>query len=117
MSHLRIQHSSEGSGSARFGAGRARAIDAARLALAIDPRNAAALTALSQTGSGELSMVEALPLVDRALAVEPECLAAVMSSAVGLFMAGYVRAGADPAMGTAPRDTTSIDKAHGIVRR
>src|SRR3546814_17535070 len=83
MSHLRIQHSSEGSGSARFGAGRARAIDAARRALAIDPRNAAALTALSQTGSGELSMVEALPLVDRALAVDPEYPAALMSSAAG----------------------------------
>src|SRR3546814_19874051 len=86
LAQISIKHSSEDSGSARFGAERARAIDAARRALAIDPRNAAALTALSQTGSGELSMVEALPLVDRALAVDPEYPAALMSSAAGLFL-------------------------------
>ncbi len=117
LAQVRIKHSSEDSDSASVGAERARAIDAARRALAIDPRNAAALTALSQTGSSELSMVEALPLVDRALAMDPEYPAALMSSAVGLFMAGYVRAGVEPAARAARADPTSIYKALGVVRR
>src|SRR3546814_11436370 len=107
----------EDSGSARFGAERAQAINAARRALAIDPRNAAALTALSQTGSGELSMVEALPLVDRALAVDPEYPAALMRSAAGLFMAGHVRACVDPALRPARPHPTLTYKALLVVRR
>src|SRR3546814_14851644 len=62
-------------------------------------------------------MVEALPLVDRAPAVDPEYPAALMSSAAGLFMAGYVRAGVDPAVRAARADPTSIYKALGVVRR
>src|SRR3546814_9408169 len=62
-------------------------------------------------------MVEALPLVDRAPAVDPEYPAALMSSAAGCFMAGYVRAGVDPAVRAARADPTSIYKALGVVRR
>src|SRR3546814_1657900 len=40
-----------------------------------------------------------------------------MSSAAGLFMAGYVRAGVDQAVRAARADPTSIYKALGVVRR
>src|SRR3546814_13289920 len=48
---------------------------------------------------------------------DPEYPAALMSSAAGLFMAGYVRAGVDPAVRAARADPTSIYKALGVVRR
>src|SRR3546814_14069145 len=92
----------EDSGSARFGAERAQAINAARRALANDPRNAAALTALSQTGSGELAMVDALPLVARALAVAPEYPESPTNSARGPFTAGHVCARVSSAVRSAP---------------
>ena len=117
LAQVRIKHLSHDGDPAALGAERSRAIDAAQRALAIDPGNAAALTALSQTGVSELFMVEALPLLDRALATDPEYPAALMSSAVGLFMAGYVRAGVDPAERAARGDPTSIYKALGVVRR
>src|SRR3546814_4831502 len=62
-------------------------------------------------------MVWALPLVGRARAVDPEYPAALRSSAAGLFMAGDVRAGVDPAVRAARADPTSIYKALGVVRR
>lgn len=117
MAQVRLKQLSGDRDPARFEAERARAIAAARRALAIDPRNAAALTALSQTGRSELFMVEALPLLDRALAMNPEYPPALMSNAMGLFMAGYVRAGIDPAVRAARADPTSIYKALGVVRR
>src|SRR3546814_9944387 len=40
-----------------------------------------------------------------------------MISGAGLFMAGYVRAGGDPAVCAARADPTSIYKALGVVRR
>ena len=117
LAQVRIKQFSDDRDPARFEAERARAIAAARQALAIDPRNAAALTALSQTGRSELFMVEALPLLDRALAMNPEYPPALMSNAMGLFMAGYVGAGVDPAVRAARADPTSIYKALGVVRR
>jgi len=117
LAQVRIKHLARDGDPAKVEAERARAIDTARRALAIDPRNAAALTALSQTGVGELFMVEGLPLLDRALAVDPEYPAALMNDAVGLFMAGYVRAGVEPAVRAARADPTSIYKALGVVRR
>src|SRR3546814_17485659 len=89
LAQIRIKHSSADSGSARFGAERARAIAAARRALAIDPRNAAALPALSQTGSGDSSLVEASPLVARATPVDPAYPAALSTRADVLVIAGF----------------------------
>lgn len=117
LAQVRISQLLHEGGPAAFGPERAQAIDAARRALAIDPRNPAALTALSQTGVSELYMAEALPLVDRALAANPEYPPALMSSATGLFVAGFVRAGVDPAVRAARADPTSIYKALGVVRR
>lgn len=117
LAQVRVKHLSHEMDPAKWKVERAKAIDAARRALAIDPDNVPALTALSQTGGSELFMVEALPLVDHALAIDPEYPAALMTNAVGLFQAGYVRAGVDPAQRAARADPTSIYKALGVVRR
>ena len=117
LAQVRVKHLSHEMDAAKWNVERAKAIDAARRALAIDPDNVPALTALSQTGGSELFMVEALPLVDRALAIDPEYPAALMTNAVGLFQAGYVQAGVDPAQRAARADPTSIYKALGVVRR
>ncbi len=117
LAQVRVKHLPHEMDPAKWRVERARVIDTARRALAIDPENAPALTALSQTGGGELFMVEALPLLDRALAIDPEYPAALMTNAVGLFQAGYVQAGVAPAERAARADPTSIYKALGVVRR
>ncbi|MGH6696649.1 BTAD domain-containing putative transcriptional regulator [Sphingopyxis sp.] len=117
LAQVRVKHSPHDMDPAKWRVERARVIDAARRALAIDPDNAPALTALSQTGEGELFMVKGLPLLDRALAIDPEYPAALMTNAVGLFQAGYVHAGVDPAERAGRADPTSIYKALGVVRR
>ena len=117
LAQVRVKHLPHEMDPAKWRVERARVIDTARRALAIDPENVAALTALSQTGGGEMFMVEALPLLDRALAIDPEYPAALMTNAVGLFQAGYVQAGVAPAERAARADPTSIYKALGVVRR
>lgn len=117
LAQVRVKHLSHEMDPAKWRVERAKVIDTARRALAIDPENAPALTALSQTGGGELFMVEGLPLLDRALAIDPEYPAALMTNAVGLFQAGYVQAGVAPAERAARADPTSIYKALGVVRR
>jgi len=117
LAQVRVKHLSHEMDPAKWRGERARVIDTARRALAIDPDNAPALTALSQTGGGELFMIEGLPLLDRALAIDPEYPAALMTNAVGLFQAGYVQSGVDPAKRAARADPTSIYKALGLVRR
>ncbi|AJA07347.1 SARP family transcriptional regulator [Sphingopyxis fribergensis] len=117
LAQARVKHLSHDMDAAKLRVESARAVETARRALAIDPDNAPALTALSQTSGGELFMVEALPLLDRALAIDPEYPAALMTSAVGLFQAGYVHAGVELAERAARADPTSIYKALGVVRR
>lgn len=96
---------------------RQQAIRAARRALAVDPDNAPALVALSLTGRGELYMVDALPTLERALVLDPDLPAALMTNATGLFQAGFVNASVDPAMRAERADPTSIFKALAVVRR
>lgn len=96
---------------------RQQAISDARRALAMDPENVAAIVALSQTGRGELYMVDGLPMVERALALDPEFPSALMLNATGLFQAGFVDASVDPAIQAAKADPTSIFKALAVVRR
>lgn len=117
LAQVRVKHLPHEMDPAKWRVERAKVIDTARRALAIDPDNVPALTALSQTGGSELFMVEGLPLLDRALAIDSEYPAALMTNAVGLFQAGYVQAGVDPAERAARADPTSIYKALGVVRR
>lgn len=96
---------------------RQQAIRDARRALATDPDNVAAIVALSQTGRGELYMVDGLPMVERALSLDSEFPSALMLNATGLFQAGFVDASVDPAIRAAKADPTSIFKALAVVRR
>lgn len=93
------------------------AIRAARRALAIDPTNVYAMVALSQAGRRERYMVDGLPMLKRALAVDPQFSAALMLEATGLFQAGYVAASVRPSTDAASADPTSIFKALAVVRR
>jgi len=86
-------------------------------ALALDPANVLALVAWSWTGRGELFAVEGLPMIDRALTIDPDFPPALMADAIGLFQAGFVDASVDPAIRAAEADPTSIAKALGVVRR
>ena len=96
---------------------RLRAVDAARNALAIDPRNTLAIVASATTGKGDLYMVDGLPTVGRALAIDPDFSLALMLNATGLFQAGFVDASVDPAIRAAKADPSTIYKALGVIRR
>ncbi|BBB14181.1 BTAD domain-containing putative transcriptional regulator [Sphingopyxis sp. FD7] len=93
------------------------AIRAARRALATDPANVYAMVALSQSGRRERYMVDGLPMLKRALAVDPRFSTALMLQATGLFQAGYVAASVRPSIDAANADPTSIFKALAVVRR
>ncbi len=96
---------------------RVQTVREARQALAIDPENLLALVALSQSGKGALYMVEGLPMLDRALAIDPGYSTALMLEAIGLFQAGYVGDSVEPSLRAADSDPTSIEKALTAVRR
>ena len=93
------------------------AIRDARQALALDPDNALAMVALSQAGEGELQVIEGLPMVDRALAIEPGLRPALWSRMLGLFQAGFVDASVDPAIRVAAASPVSGGAALLMVRR
>lgn len=94
------------------------AISFARRALAVDPGNVAAIVALAATTSkGDLSMVAGLPMIDRALRINPDYSPALMFDATALFQAGFVSSSVDPAIRAAKADPTSIYKALAVVRR
>lgn len=96
---------------------RAQTVREARQALAIDPENLLALVALSQSGKGNLYMVEGLPMLERALTIDPGFSTALMLEAIGLFQAGFVEDSVEPSIRAADSDPTSIEKALTVVRR
>lgn len=93
------------------------AIRAARRALANDPASVYAMVALSQAGRRERYMVDGLPMLKRALSVDPRFSTALMLQATGLFQAGYVAASVRPSIDAANADPTSIVRALAVVRR
>lgn len=117
LAMARTQYMFDADGPADQERRRQRAIQAAQNALAVDAANVVALVALSQTSKGELYMVDGLPMIDKALAIDPGFPLALMSNATGLFQAGFVEASVDPAMRAARADPTSIYKALAVVRR
>lgn len=96
---------------------RREAIGTARRALAADPDNVQAIVALSVSGRGELYMTNGLPLLNRALAIDPDYSPALAMNALGLFQAGFVKASVGPAIQAAAADPTSAYKAMLVVRR